>query len=590
MNEVIQGALSFDNAYIRYDNNTYYLYFNVLFYENEQFITRIYRAISKDLDVWYDFKCIAPDNAGTFPCIVKTPQHKYLMFVSKNSATEKAIYGYWNSNSQSLSESEIEFSNHERLRIYEDFGYIGSISAIYQGGTLYRLYFSINGNIYYSDYDYSGLDGISNSTQLNEIEMQKIGKSFDNNRQHIINDIDDNEPTVFLHDDDGEGPIEQDEWEDFYDDCPNCGEHTYIDGHCESCNYNEYDDLSGIECLYCGEPYYQDYGDYGYCNYCGYYWENIEPDEPDEPNPGGTNEQSSSDEQGGQQVPQEDYSNYCFNPCVIQDDHYGTPILRLYYNTYGYPYVWKNKQSHGTEEIDKEYVQDLSTSVIVINTRYLDEYEWQKINIMNELQIQTSYDNEQPKYNYWRYGEDKSNAFYPIRYADTDTIDDDDSSSYIMPLLRDTNENDTNINYPLNVTHQYIHLNWLDNNEDIQTIKMLINPVNKKIYTYSQAKWIDFNNINQTEAMMRPEYPDANYNVNNYTAVVYVQQREDLLEKYNEWSQGRVFPDEETAYTTFLIQTYEYSDYLKWSRKGQGIYYFHENIKNFDWNGKNISQ
>ena len=82
---------------------------------------------------------------------------------------------------------------------------------------------------------------------------------------------------------------------------------------------------------------------------------------------------------------------------------------------------------------------------------------------------------------------------------------------------------------------------------------MLINPVNKKIYTYSQAKWIDFNNINQTEAMMRPEYPDANYNVNNYTAVVYVQQREDLLEKYNEWSQGRVFPDEETAYTTFLI-------------------------------------
>lgn len=54
--EVIQNALSFENPCVTYYNSTYYMYFNVLFHdENNGFYTEIYRAESKDADNWENF-------------------------------------------------------------------------------------------------------------------------------------------------------------------------------------------------------------------------------------------------------------------------------------------------------------------------------------------------------------------------------------------------------------------------------------------------------------------------------------------------------------------------------------------------------
>lgn len=481
--DVIEGALSFDNPYIRYDGTMYYLYFNVLFFENNNFVTRIYRAISSDLDVWHDFKCVTEeDNAGVFPCVVKTPQDYYLMFVAKDNE----MYCYYNFE-QSNSESDLTFTEKEKIRVYTDFGNISAISAIYKEDTVYMLYFSINGNIYYSEFNYSELDGVSNNvssnmTWLNAMQMQTISKSFDSN-----------------------------------------SENTHTD-----------------------------------------------------------------DERVSTSDTLVDYSNYCFNPCVIEDDDYGTPILRLFYNTYNHPFVWVQKQNATSadedDELDKKYIQDMTHYEIVINTRYLEKYQWKKVNIMDSLTIHTSGHNTEndwiPDYNTWTYRETDI-PFYPMRYADTDTISDSDSTTYTMPLLWYEGQI-----YPIEVQQNYIHLNWLDDNSDVLAIKVLINPVNNKIYAYSQSRWIDFNNINQTQAMLRPEYPDISYDVNNYRASDYMVQREDLMQAFNKWITGKSYDDDEEAYMAFLKQTHRYSGYIKWSRRGQGIYYYNSNIVTSSWQGK----
>lgn len=489
VSDVINGALSFDNPYIRYNDGIYYLYFNVLFANNNKsaLITKIYRAQSYDLDVWTDFTQIAQDDIGTYPCVVNTPQDKYLMFVAKNNE----MYCYWNSNSQSVSESQITFINQERIRLYEDFGNIGAISAIYQQDTIYRLYFSINGNLYYSDFDYSTLDDVSNSTNdknwLNSVEMQVVKKSFDSN------------------------------------------------------NENKTESDSTV-----------------------------------------------------------DYTNYCFNPCVMEDTDYGTQILRLYYNTYSYPYVYKKQ---GNEMI---YTRDDKHREVVINTRYLEKYVWKQVNLFNHLISQCNY--QTPYYsdyedeittwknNYWTYQSDSDKPFYPIRYADSDIVVDSNSNTYTLPLLRCfynyEGPQNNDVKMPLEVNHPYLHLSWLDSdNYDVLAIKMLIKPINKSIYVYSQSRWIDFNNVNQTQAILRPEYPDFNYNLNDYSIYNYITQNDEIFKDYNEWIlQHREYGSDEQSVSQamydFIVQTYRYNDYIKWSRKGPGIFYFNTNISKYNWNGK----
>ncbi|MBR4316358.1 MAG: hypothetical protein IKP65_05280 [Alphaproteobacteria bacterium] len=63
------------------------------------------------------------------------------------------------------------------------------------------------------------------------------------------------------------------------------------------------------------------------------------------------------------------HNSYYSNPMVIQDNHYGCQVLRLYYNTYDEPYLWHDKNLIKAEK----YYEP------TIHTEYYEEYNWEKI-------------------------------------------------------------------------------------------------------------------------------------------------------------------------------------------------------------------
>lgn len=66
LNDIISGALSFENPYVVYnENGVYYMFFNVKFYNGNNFYYKIYRASTNDFENWYDFtEIIIKDNNG----------------------------------------------------------------------------------------------------------------------------------------------------------------------------------------------------------------------------------------------------------------------------------------------------------------------------------------------------------------------------------------------------------------------------------------------------------------------------------------------------------------------------------------------
>ena len=104
----------------------------------------------------------------------------------------------------------------------------------------------------------------------------------------------------------------------------------------------------------------------------------------------------------------------------------------------------------------------------------------------------------------------------------------------------------------------------------------------------AQSKWIEFNNINNTQAMLIPSNFDVNYDINNYTVQKYLSQNNDIYNEYHTWinaHQELKTYNEQTKMLKFLIENKYYPKYLWWSRKGYCIYKYigYHLINKYKW-------
>ena len=137
-----------------------------------------------------------------------------------------------------------------------------------------------------------------------------------------------------------------------------------------------------------------------------------------------------------------------------------------------------------------------------------------------------------------------------------------------------------------------LRLQWFSKSKTKQAAMIITYPVNNYIRCLAQAKWIDFYNVDDTEALIFPEtLEDTNYNVSNYTMSDFLI-KENLFESYNEWYNS--LPDEEkkkyktddAGFIQFLSLIQRLGDYLWWSRKGPGVYRYLKLVKRQRYEGE----
>ena len=223
-----------------------------------------------------------------------------------------------------------------------------------------------------------------------------------------------------------------------------------------------------------------------------------------------------------------------FNPMLLEDIDKGTPITRMIYEQAASVYAY-----NGTSIAEIPSIQERA-----FFTEYREEYSWDKV-----------YLNSNDETNY--------------------------SSSTIY-----INEN----NYPIIKNSEGNNVSLSGEGKLIPTGKLEIlfnsqeEPLALKVPFYlepefedteSEGEWLDFYNVDQTEAQLSPEEKPEDYVPSEYTTERYILEN-DLLSEYSEWlSENYPAPEsgkEENYRVEFLLSCKQYSLYLKWSKKGPGIY------------------
>ena len=111
-------------------------------------------------------------------------------------------------------------------------------------------------------------------------------------------------------------------------------------------------------------------------------------------------------------------------------------------------------------------------------------------------------------------------------------------------------------------------------------------PTNAKLRCMAQGKWIGYDNVENTDAILLPETNnEVDYSLNKYSPLNWIAES-NYLEEYNTWLNGRDTSNENAL--LWLMETKNYPKYLWWSRKGPGIYRYvgYEAIKDSEWKGK----
>lgn len=239
------------------------------------------------------------------------------------------------------------------------------------------------------------------------------------------------------------------------------------------------------------------------------------------------------------------HNSYYSNPMVIQDNHYGCQVLRLYYNTYDEPYLWHNKE---LIKLEGQYEP-------TIHTEYYEEYNWEKIPI-NE-------------YTHRQYAQ----ASIEQIIQGNVTWNDFQWNQHYFPVSKN---NLYCIKLDWRYYNNYVNEIYTDKYKSCYAIKVLTQPVNQVTQCLAQGKWIEFDNINNTQALFKPENYDCNYDLLNYSASNYIIEK-DLINEYMEWIQLPENQDaqnltQQESMIKFLIKNHYYPKYLWWSRQGPCIY------------------
>ena len=473
---IIKNALSFENPCVCYYNSTYYMYFNVLFYdETTGFRTEIYRAETEDMDEWKNFEKVnmkrnnqnmsnigepnvliireveysasssSSSGAEDDEEIIETYRPSFHLFASAKLDNDDAnsIY-YWTSN------DGLTFNYKEC--VYSDLYGCYSPSAIIYNDT-FKVYFSLT--------DATGKYGIILSIVYNkQLEAWLSGNNL------LV---------------------------------------------------EKSDDTNKIMQQFNGVRAWMNEGTY-------------------------------------------------LNPCVLYDNHFGCQVLRMYYNTYDYPYVYDKTN----DLILNETVREMT-----IHTEYLEKYNWVK----KELREFASSNNS---------------------LVDRDT----NQEVFITPISKWNKENEeweniTHYNGNVNALNPDfrlpvgdLRLQWFSKSKTKQAAMIITYPVNNYIRCMAQAKWIDFYNVGDTEALISPEALDSiDYNLENYSIDVFMIEKE-LIEGYNEWynslpqEEKRKYYNNDAGFVKFLSVSQRLGDYLWWSRKGPGVYRYLKLVKRQRYEGE----
>ena len=467
--QIIPNALSFENPSICFYNLTYYMYFNVLFYDEnkKEFYTEIYRAETLDMDTWTNFTKVnikyknsnllnigepnvlimreveySSSSSGSEEEITETYKPSYHLFASAKLTDYPTSIHYW------ISEDGINFEYQEEIAWDINYGCYSPSVIIDDRGRM-KVYFSIENNTH----EYGIIASVKKDHDLYYQESHPS----------------DWQPIPFV----------------------------------EKSDYHKM--MSNFE----GIQRWDAEGSY-------------------------------------------------LKPCVLYDNHYGYQVMRLYYNSYDNPYIYDKTN----DLILNEFVKELT-----IHTEYLEQYQWKQ----KELR-------------------EFADANNNIGNVHIDPISMWDGEKWVNIAQNKGNVNAYNPNFRL--PNGLLRFQWFDTTSNIPVVKISSHPVNNYIRCLSQAPWIDFYNVANTEAIIYPEtLEDTEYKLTNYKYSDFMLE-EELFDAYNEWFDA--LPQEEkekyednydASYVAFLTAIQRLGDYMWWSRKGNGVYRHLNILKEMDYNG-----
>ena len=118
---------------------------------------------------------------------------------------------------------------------------------------------------------------------------------------------------------------------------------------------------------------------------------------------------------------------------------------------------------------------------------------------------------------------------------------------------------------------------------------MLIVPTNNVIRCMAQGRWIGYDNVANTDAILLPEANnEIDYSLAKYSPFNWVYEN-GLDEEYNEWLNGYegTAQDANGRALEWIVETGKYPEYVWWSRKGSGIYRYvgYDILKSYSWRG-----
>ena len=113
-------------------------------------------------------------------------------------------------------------------------------------------------------------------------------------------------------------------------------------------------------------------------------------------------------------------------------------------------------------------------------------------------------------------------------------------------------------------------------------------PTNPLISCMAQGKWIGYNNVANTDAILLPETNnEVDYSLKKYSPLNWIVEN-NLRDEFTAWLNANNKSSNDDNALLWLMETGNYPKYLWWSRKGPGIYRYvgYEAIKDSEWKGK----
>lgn len=236
-----------------------------------------------------------------------------------------------------------------------------------------------------------------------------------------------------------------------------------------------------------------------------------------------------------------------FDPMVLNDYDKGVQIKRIVYRKDSELYAYENY------EFGKTNLKEPA-----LFTEYLEEYTWQQIGINNS---------------------------YDVDYYSS-TVYMENGNYY--PIVTDKNGNKVNINSGA----AYLPVGKLEIlfPTEQEPLKIKVPFFQESIFeeTESEGEWLDFYNVGETSATLTPEVLLEDYDPDLYTTELFISEK-GFSDAYSKWladNHPNPEPGKEELYRVeFLLNIKQYSVYLKWSKKGPGVYNYLSSVKRTAYTG-----